>query len=80
MFSLFCVWINGWENNRDAGDLRRYRAYYDVIVMLHRVDNVETTENCWESSTLVSNTICVLFVYYKIVISVIFRFLGKYSI
>ena len=33
MFSLICVWINGWENNREAGDLRRYRAYYDVIVM-----------------------------------------------
>ena len=24
---------NGWVNNRDAGDLRRYRAHYDVIVM-----------------------------------------------
>ena len=23
----------GWENNREAGDLRRYRAHYDVIVM-----------------------------------------------
>ena len=23
----------GWENNRDAGDLRRYRAHYDVIDM-----------------------------------------------
>ena len=33
MFSLTCVWINGWVNNREAGDLRRYRAYYDVIVM-----------------------------------------------
>ena len=33
MFSLICVWINGWVNNREAGDLRRYRAYYDVIVM-----------------------------------------------
>ena len=33
MFSLICVWIDGWENNRKAGDLRRYRAHYDVIVM-----------------------------------------------
>ena len=33
MFSLICVWIIGWVNNREAGDLRRYRAYYDVIVM-----------------------------------------------
>ena len=35
MFSLICVWINGWVNNREAGDLRRYRARYDVIVMGH---------------------------------------------
>ena len=33
MFSLICVWINNWVNNREAGDLRRYRAHYDVIVM-----------------------------------------------
>ena len=30
---LICVWINGWVNNREAGDLRRYRAHYDVTVM-----------------------------------------------
>ena len=34
MFSLICARINGWVNKREAGDLRRYRAYYDVIVML----------------------------------------------
>ena len=33
VFSLICVWINGWVNNRDAGDLRRYSTHYDVIVM-----------------------------------------------
>ena len=33
MFSLICVWINGWVNNREAGDLRRYRRHDDVIVM-----------------------------------------------
>ena len=33
MFSLICAWINGWVNNREAGDLRRYHAHYDVIVM-----------------------------------------------
>ena len=32
--SLIFVWINGWENNREAGDLRRYRAHYYVIVMM----------------------------------------------
>ena len=34
MFSLICVWINGWVNNREAGDLRRHRGHYDVIVMV----------------------------------------------
>ena len=33
MFSLTCTPINGWVNNGEAGDLRRYRAHYDVIVM-----------------------------------------------
>ena len=33
MFSLICARINGWVNNREAGDLRRHRAHYDVIVM-----------------------------------------------
>ena len=34
-FDIFfvCAWINGWVNNREAGDLRRNRAHYDVIVM-----------------------------------------------
>ena len=34
MFSFICVWINGWVNDREAGDLRCYRAHYDVIVMM----------------------------------------------
>ena len=33
MFPLICVWINGWVNNLEAGDLRRYRAHYDVTLM-----------------------------------------------
>ena len=32
MFST--PWINGWVNNREAGDLRRHRPHYDVIVMM----------------------------------------------
>ena len=34
VFSLICIWINGWVNNREAGDLRRYRAHYDVTLMI----------------------------------------------
>ena len=33
MFSLICVGINDWVNNREAGYLRYYRAHYDVIIM-----------------------------------------------
>ena len=33
MFSLICVWINDWVNNREAGDLRRHRGHYGVNVM-----------------------------------------------
>ena len=34
MFSLICTWLNGWVNNRERSDLRRHRAYYDVIVII----------------------------------------------
>ena len=34
MFSLICARINGWVNNSEAGDLRRYHAHCDVIVMM----------------------------------------------
>ena len=34
MLSLICTWINGWVNNRKAGDLRRNRAHYNVSVMV----------------------------------------------
>ena len=33
MFFFICAWINGWVNNRGAGDWRRNRAHYDVAVM-----------------------------------------------
>ena len=33
MLSLICAWINAWVNNREAGDLKRHRAHYDVTVM-----------------------------------------------
>ena len=33
MFSLVCAWINGWANDREASDLKRHLAHYDVTVM-----------------------------------------------
>ena len=42
MFSLICTRINGWVNNREAGDLRHHRAHYDVTVMILQ-DNPRTS-------------------------------------
>ena len=36
-FLLICAGINSWVNDRDAGDLRRHRAQYDVTVISHDV-------------------------------------------
>ena len=44
-FSLICAWINRWVNNGEAGDLRRYRAHYDVIVMLTTYHRQTTSLN-----------------------------------
>ena len=39
---------NGWANNRDAGDLRRHRAHYDVIVMKHSTADVRRRICQWQ--------------------------------
>ena len=49
IFSLVCVWINGWVNNREDGDLRRYRAHYDVSVMCC-CRLISELWRCWEMS------------------------------
>ena len=33
IFSSICARINNWVSNGEAGDLRRYRAHYDVTVI-----------------------------------------------
>ena len=35
MLSLISAWMNGWVNNREAGDLGCNRTHYDVIAMLN---------------------------------------------
>ena len=45
MFSLICVWINGWVNNREAGDLRRYRAHNDVTVMDYGIRRLKVVKS-----------------------------------
>ena len=34
MFSLICAWTNSRVNNREAVDLNRHRAHYDVTIMV----------------------------------------------
>ena len=33
IFSFICAWKNGWVNNREAGNLRRYRAHYAIWLL-----------------------------------------------
>ena len=47
MFSLICAWINASVNSREAGDLRRHRDHYDVIVM-----------QWWSSSVVLCRIFC----------------------
>ena len=50
MFSLICVWINGWVNNREAGDLRRHRGHCDVNVMQCKDAVLPVLKFPWEST------------------------------
>ena len=71
IFSLICVWMNDWVNNREAGDLRCYCAHYDVIVMLSQVKlgdritylcqiiiNYLYITLCWDG--LISKLVCIV--------------------
>ena len=61
MFSLICVWINGWVNNGEAGDLRCYRAHYDVIVILFVLHDTGFTKctDCWIPTTVFMMQECI---------------------
>ena len=70
VFSLICVWINDWANNREAGDLRRHRGHYNVNVMrkgprylasalvYDRTMEYFSFNNCWLSLTSRNETLC----------------------
>ena len=57
MFPLICVWINGWVDNSEAGDLRCHRGHYDVNVMCH----IYSKSNMPEESKLWGTRWCYLF-------------------
>ena len=48
--------INSWVNNDEAGDLRRHRSHYDVIVMMH--EHLISTLAYW-SLVLQHQAICI---------------------
>ena len=50
--SLICAWINGWGNNGEAGDWRRYRAHYDVIVMWRAFFKIRYLSYFWSNTIL----------------------------
>ena len=64
MFSLISVWINGWVNNHEAGDLRSYRAHYDVTVMGN-----DLPSNRWQAVIWTSADPVNWFLYHKLYIS-----------
>ena len=45
MFPLIFNWINSCGNNREAGDLKRHHAHYDVTVMI--VGDLDQYHGCW---------------------------------
>ena len=66
MFSLICAWITGWVNNREAVDLRRHHAHYDVIVMILTgsvgldPDEYFQAQPCFKNSECIVWKSCVL--------------------
>ena len=53
MFSLICAWTDSWANNGDAGDLRRYRAHNDAIVIL-----TQAWALCYTCTSITSTIFC----------------------
>ena len=54
---------NGWVNKRDVGDLRCYRAHYDVIVMLlirFRPIKIRYTSSGFLPTLFVSQAIAIM--------------------
>ena len=51
IFFMICARINGWVNNREAGDFRRNPAHYDVTVI-----SLRTTGPSWLISSPMSVT------------------------
>ena len=50
-------WINGWVNNREAGDLRHHRAHYDVIGTVTALD-FYSSRTCQVFNYILTQMVC----------------------
>ena len=56
MFSLICLWINDWTNNREAGDFRHDRGYNDVTnVFFCIIWGIDSTLRCSSGAHQITN-------------------------
>ena len=76
MFTLICARKNGWVNNGGAGDLRRYLAHYDVIVMGQKIDGGTVK---WDQlpDKFIFKSVALYVNVYKYIISWEYSFLSK---
>ena len=61
IFSMICAWINGWVNNREASDLRRHYAHYDVTVIIWR--RYSLASSFWETPPRWTKLFCQYYIY-----------------
>ena len=74
MYSLICAWTNGWINNRDAGDLRRYRAHCDVTIMFFN-NTPRSEQNGWHCANYIFE--CVLLInVFNVLVQMILSFVA----
>ena len=74
MFSLICAWANSWVNNRDAGDLRRHHAHYDVTVMISVAASYLHLQCRTENCRLVTSFSLKVYRMYREIVSMIFYY------
>ena len=67
-FSLICAWINGWVNNREAGDLKCHHTHYDVTIIAFWLERNRHSP-CFTKE----NQLCMtwLYYYFDLVISIL---------
>ena len=75
---------NGWANNRDAGDLRRHRAHYDIIVVikqpLHRSCVLKGLMVGWHTRYIPENirTVVLLSYHFMMTLYIIYIYIYTY--